>query len=355
MLQGLPQRSGGVKLLGLLLALSASMSVAEDGTNNRDGAKDNQDGARDTVQSKPEPRRRILFRRALPQGLSVEINTLGPYRYIEVHFRERGGDFANRDSSLGTWAIQIPELIGTSDGFIFGFDPDRRWEPVPGQPNVIQYENESHPIGPDVAVAFAGQEKMINRNGRLKYRARVTVKGHRLEIEMAITNLANKPTSVFTDICNRFHGRGNIWGWQNRTRVKVADEWILAKHLFQGDGFPASVRWFVRPRLPSADYMHEFRPGSANDPRTQIITSPYICMPLEDGIHTMLYGSPQGSMVFFNPDNPCVHSDAWSPDVAPGDTVVQKTVLSVYRAQMAPAIDQFERERKAEQTPQPDR
>ena len=176
MLQGLPQRSGGVKLLGLLLALSASMSVAEDGANHRNGAKD------------------------------------------------------NRDSSLGTWAIQIPELIGTSEGFIFGFDPDRRWEPVPGRPNVIQYENESHPIGPDVAVAFAGQKKMINRNGRLKYRARVTVKGHRLEIELAITNLSNKPTSIFTDICNRFHGRGNIWGWQNRTRVKVADEWILATH-----------------------------------------------------------------------------------------------------------------------------
>ena len=102
MLQGLPQRSGGVKLLGLLLALSASMSVAED------GAKDNRDGAKDTVQSKPEPRRRILFRRALPQGLSVEINTLGPYRYIEVHFRERGGDFANRDSPVSYTHLTLP-------------------------------------------------------------------------------------------------------------------------------------------------------------------------------------------------------------------------------------------------------
>ena len=58
---------------------------------------------------------------------------------------------------------------------------------------------------------------------------------------------------------------------------------------------------------------------------------------------------------FFNPDNPCVHSDAWSPDVAAGGTVLQKTVLSVYRAPMAPAIDQFEREMQVEQTPQLDR
>ena len=55
---------------------------------------------------------RILLRKALPQGLSVELNTLGPYRYIQVNFRARGGDYTNDDTSLGGWAIQIPELIG---------------------------------------------------------------------------------------------------------------------------------------------------------------------------------------------------------------------------------------------------
>ena len=164
----------------------------------------------DGAESTPRDPTRILFRKALPQGLSVEINTLGPYRYIQVNFRELAGDFANSDPGLGGWSIQIPELIGNSDGFIFGFDPDKRWEPVPGEPNAIHYENESHPIGPNAPVAFAGQKEMINRQGRMKYRAKVTVKGTKLAIEMAITNLEEKPTSVFTDICNRFYGRGHL-------------------------------------------------------------------------------------------------------------------------------------------------
>ena len=159
---------------------------------------------------------RVLLRKALPQGLSVELNTLGPYRYVQVNFRARAGDYTNDDPSLGGWAIQIPELIGNLDGFIFGFDPNRRWLPVPDEPNAIYYENESHPILPDEPVAFAGLREMINRDGRMKYRAQVRVATDRVDIEMALTNLENKPTSFFVDICNRFFGRGNVWGWPER-------------------------------------------------------------------------------------------------------------------------------------------
>ena len=60
--------------------------------------------ADDAAKSTSNDTGRILFRKALPQGLSVETNTLGPYRYVLVHFRELAGDFANRDSSLGDWS-----------------------------------------------------------------------------------------------------------------------------------------------------------------------------------------------------------------------------------------------------------
>ena len=287
---------------------------------------------------------RILLRKALPQGLSVELNTLGPYRYIQVNFRARGGDYTNDDTSLGGWAIQIPELIGNSGGFIFGFDPDRRWLPVPDEPNSIYYENESHPIRPDDPVAFAGLAEMINRDGRMKYRAKVSVASDRVDIEMALTNLETKPTSFFTDICNRFYGRGNVWGWPARTYVKVRGNWILPRRLFSGEFGPKGVRWFVKTRPPGLKYQHEFIRNSTNNPAFQIMDSPYICMPLQDGIHTIMYGSPQGSMVLFNPDNPCAHSDAWTADVAPGQTVVQRTSLRVYRLPREDAIARFERE-----------
>ena len=287
---------------------------------------------------------RVLLRKALPQGLSVELNTLGPYRYIQVNFRARGSDYSNDDPSLGGWAIQIPELIGNSDGFIFGFDPNRRWLPVPDEPDSIYYENESHPIAPDETVAFAGLPEMINRDGRMKYRAQVRVTADRVDIEMAITNLENKPTSFFVDICNRFYGRGNIWGWPARTYVKVQGNWILPQRLFTGEFGPKGVRWFVKKRPPGLNYQHEFIRNSADNPTFQIMDSPYICMPLQNGMHTMMYGSPQGSMVFFNPDNPCIHSDAWTADVAPKQTVVQRTSLRVYRLPRDAAIAQFERE-----------
>ena len=98
----------------------------------------------------------------------METNTLGPYRYIQVNFRELAGDFANSEPSLDGWSIQIPELIGNSDGFIFGFDPHKRWEPVPGEPNAIHYENESVPIGPNDPVAFAGQKCSSFPPGRIQ-------------------------------------------------------------------------------------------------------------------------------------------------------------------------------------------
>ena len=289
---------------------------------------------------------RILVRQALPQGLSVELNTLGPYRYIQVNFREQSGDYANNDPSLGNWAIQIPELIGNSEGFIFGFDPDRRWLPVPGQPNAIYYENESKPIGPDEPVAFAGQREMINREGRLKYRATVIVDSDRVDIEMAITNLENKTTSIFTDICNRYYGRGNVWGWSERTYVKVRGEWILPRRLFAGEFGPKGVRWFVRTHPPGPNYQHEFVRNSVGNPAIHIMDSPYICMPLQNGTHTVMYGSPQGSMVFFNPDSPCTHSDAWTSNVAPGQTITQLTSLRVYPMPKDKAIEKFEREMK---------
>jgi len=287
---------------------------------------------------------RILFRKALPQGLSVEINNLGPYRYIQVHFREKAGDFANDDPTLGDWSLLIPELIGNSDGFVFGLDSRNHWAPVLGKPNAIFHENESVPIGPSDPVAFAGLREMINRRGRLKYRAEVTVTSDKLDIELAITNLEEKPTSFYTDICNRFHGRGNVWGWEDRTFVNVANKWILARRLISGDGFPAGTRWFVKGHLPSPSYMHEFRRGSHNEPSSHIMSSPYICMPLQDERFTVIYGSPQGSMIFFNPTNPCTHSDAWTADVAPGETIVQKTVLRVYQLPMKAAIAKFEDE-----------
>ncbi len=319
-----------VLLLILVISGCSTLSLADD---------------RDNRSSSPNESR-VLLRKALPQGLSVELNTLGPYRYIQVNFRARAGDYTNDDPSLGAWAIQIPELIGNSDGFIFGFNPNHRWLPVPDKPNSIYYENESHPISPDEPVAFAGLPEMINRDGRMKYRAQVSVDSDRVDIELALTNLEDKATSFFVDICNRFYGRGNVWGWSERTYVKVRGEWILPRRLFAGEFGPRSVRWFVKARPPGPNYQHEFFRNSANNPAMQIMESPYICMPLQNGLHTIMYGSPQGSMVFFNPDNPCTHSDAWTPDVAPGQTVVQRTSLRVYRLPRNAAIKQFEQEMK---------
>jgi len=239
-------------------------------------------------------------------------------------------------------------LIGNSDGFIFGFDPDKHWATVPGKPNAIFHKNESRPIGPEDPVAFAGLREMINRQGRLKYRAEVSVTSNRLDIDLAITNLEQRPTSFYTDICNRFHGRGNVWGWKGRTFVQVADEWILARRLIAGDGFPTGTRWFVKSHLPAANYMHEFRRGSPGDPSSHIMTSPFVCMPLQDQRFTVIYGSPQGSMIFFNPANPCTHSDAWTEEVAPGETIVQKTVLCIYELPMQAAIAQFEKDLSVE-------
>ena len=93
--------------------------------------------------------------------------------------------------------------------------------------------------------------------------------------------------------------------------------------------------------------MHKCRRNSADDPRTQIITSPYIRMPLEDQVDTVIYGSPRGSMIFFNSDNPCMHSDAYTPQAAPGETILQRTVLHMYNLPPRGVIREFEQEMPA--------
>ena len=42
--------------------------------------------------------------------------------------------------------------------------------------------------------------------------------------------------------------------------------------------------------------------GSPDDPRTQVVTGPWIAMPMQDIRYTTIYGSPQAGMLFVNPE-----------------------------------------------------
>ena len=299
----------------------------------------------------PEPSRqaadkggRIMCRDTLPEGFSIETNVLSNFTSILVHHRPLGAGVPLRDPILADWSISIPEMIGTSKGFIFGFKMPGHWEAVPGPADAIQYYARSEPLTiPNNLVPFAGPDNMIDRNGVASYLAKIIVKEQGLDIELAIKNLSDQPTDFFSHICNRFHGRGLQWGWRGRTYAKVGDEWILADKLLSGkDGYPKGTCWFVKNNLPTP-YLEMF--GGA-DVRKQIITSPYIVMQMEETTYTTIYGSPQGGMIFINADNPCMHSDAWSKDIPAGGTCVQKTFLRVYGLGVQAAVAEFEKEMK---------
>ena len=84
--------------------------------------------------------------------------------------------------------------------------------------------------------------------------------------------------------------------------------------------------------------MEMFRPGSPDDPRTQVVTGPWIVMPMQDTRYTTIYGSPQAGMLFLNSENPCLHSDAVSRAVAPGATAVQRTYLAAFELPLDEAL-----------------
>ena len=240
---------------------------------------------------------RIVFRGPLPEGFRVETGVLSSLQNLQVHYRPanwaRGEHWfgRNRDSSLGAWSLAVPEMIGTADGFVFGFDLPARWQRAPGQ--AIHYHAESRPLTPAFDRAcFAGPDHLIDRTALVGYDARIRVEPHLLEIQLAITNLGPATTSFFTHLCNRFHDRGLVWGWRDRTYVQVENEWRLAAALLAGDGYPAGRHWFLRPNLLGDRFREMFRPDAAHDPRSRVITSPYLVMQMEDPRHTTIYGSP---------------------------------------------------------------
>ena len=78
-------------------------------------------------------RPRIIRREPVAEGFSVETGVLSSTQNVQVNFRPRGWYRRdewfgrNRDSALGMWSLSVPEMIGTSDGFVFGFEVPERW------------------------------------------------------------------------------------------------------------------------------------------------------------------------------------------------------------------------------------
>ena len=203
------------------------------------------------------------------------------------------------------WSLSVPEMIGTSDGFVFGFDVPERWQPAGGGGDSVEYAAESRPLGPDFDRAcFAGPDHLIDRDGLVRYRAEIGVGSDLVEIALHITNLSATATTFFSHVCCRFHGRGLVWGWREQTLVSVEGRWIPADRLLRGDGYPPARHWFLPGNCPGRAFMEMFRPGSPDDERTQVITSPWIAMPMQDTRYTTIYGSPQAGMLFVKPGQP---------------------------------------------------
>ena len=101
--------------------------------------------------------------------------------------------------------------------------------------------------------------------------------------------------------------------------------------------------WFWEKNLPDRRIMEFVRKGSAEDPRARV-TSPLVCMASENRRYAMVCGSPQGSMVFINPDNPCVHSEPYTPSIEPQQAVIQIWSMRVYGLPYLEAIARFQSE-----------
>lgn len=290
-------------------------------------------------------RPRVVHREPVAEGFSVETGVLSSTQNVQVNFRPRGWYRRdewfgrNRDSALGMWSLAVPEMIGTSEGFVFGFEVPDRWQPAGGGGDAVEYTAESRPLGPDFDRAcFAGPDHLIDRDGLVRYRAEIVVGFDLIEVSLHITNLSAAATTFFSHFCCRFHGRGLVWGWRDRALVNVEGDWIPADRLLRGDGYPPARHWFLQGNHPGRAFMEMFRRGSPDDPRTQVITAPWIAMPMQDTRYTTIYGSPQAGMLFVNPDNPCLHSDAVSRSVAPGATAVQRTCLAAFELPLDEAL-----------------
>ena len=360
-LTGTIEWSDGVKIDGYLggngttdYCVQSRPGGSQNSTGSESSAAKEKGTAKMNTSNGQEPAR-ILFRDRLPEGLSLETNVLSGPQHVLVHYRPSGWSRPdlwvgrNRDNVLADWSLAITEMIGTSKGFIFSFRSPEGWERVPGETNAIQYESQSEPRTKlRSEFQFAGPDDLIDWDSLVHYRAGVSVKENVLEIELAITNLSDEPTSLFTHLCNRFHGRGLFWGWRGRTYLKVGEEWVLADKLLLGKGYPAGTHWFLESNLPGPRFMEMYRSGSSTNSQARILTSPFIVMQMEDMLHTAIYGSPQAGMIFVNPTNPCLHSDALTQNVPPKGTAVQKTFLAVYKLPLHAAIAEFEKQMKTQ-------
>ena len=135
-------------------------------------------------------RPRVIHREPVTEGFSVETGVLSSTQNIQVNFRPPGWYRRdewfgrNRDSALGMWSLSVPEMIGTSDGFVFGFEVPERWQPAGGG-DAVEYVAESHPLGPDFDRAcFAGPDHLIDRDGLVRYRAEIAVGFDLVEIAL---------------------------------------------------------------------------------------------------------------------------------------------------------------------------
>ena len=211
------------------------------------------------------------------------------------------------------------------------------WKPSADRSDTIYHEYEQRPPL-TVTDIGATPEEMMDRQAHLYYKASVTVAENVLDVELAITNRSDQPTSLFTHLCNRFMGRGYVWGWRERTYIQVAGRWATPPAATAQTG-----KWFVQSNLPSHRIMEYFRSGSAQDSEARV-TSPLLCMVSQNHQYALVCGSPLGSMVFVNPDNPCLHSDPHTPFVESGGTAIQTWSMRIYELPYRDAISRFEDE-----------
>jgi len=275
-----------------------------------------------------------IFPRTLPDGFSVELGVLESPSNILV--RHRPTEYPLYPV-MGEWGLLIPEMIVTSKGAALGkgcWQGD--WKPVPGQPNAIRYKY----IQDKSVETHWGQPKApIDKDAHFEYTATVTVSENAVDVEMAITNLSDEPMSAFTHLCNRITGRGYAWGWQKRSYIQIDGKWVTIP-----DGITFDTgKWFLESNLPDSWLMEFFREGSSIYPNARV-TSPLIGMVAEDSRYTMVCGSPQGSMVFINTGNVCVHSEPYTPVIKPQETAIQNWSMRIYKLGFEEAIARFESE-----------
>lgn len=275
-----------------------------------------------------------IFPRTLPDGFSVELGVLESPSNILV--RHRPTEYPLYPV-MGEWGLLIPEMIATSKGAALGkgcWQAD--WESVPGQPNSIRYKyRQDQPV----ETSWGGGKAPIDKEAHLEYTATVTVGENIVDVEIAITNLSNETMSAFTHLCNRFIGRGYLWGWRGRSYIQIDDKWTTVPSGIT----PATGKWFLESNLPDSWIMEFMREGSSTDSNARV-TSPLVCMASENRQYTMVCGSPQGSMVFVNPDNPCLHSEPYTPVIKPQETAIQNWSMRIYKLPFEKAIARFESE-----------